>query len=233
MLSTEDRPSIAERYATAIESSNLRTNLERGCDTDLLMASGWARNHVPEKIHDGLGLGASLYRLRCEFDSAKAVMRLGKALSATDRLLVLIRLKSLAGVKMKLGDEIIAIAVDAGYLNVGDGGEIISTDAEGKKIGKDLSDAFAVVGRALDVWLSPLCPECDGVGKIGQVGNPQHICGTCGGTGRREPMSEKKKSAVFKDAADRKLGHLILMRMDVLVGAIEDGMKRVLRHHVE
>lgn len=221
----DDLPTIGERYATAIESSNLRTKLDRACDTDVLMAAGWARGHA----RDDLGLGANLYRLRCEFDSVKAVMRLGNALSTTDRMLVLTELKSLASVKGKLNDDAISMAVDSGYLDVSEDGKIISTDETGKKTGKDMQDVFAVAGRALDLWLSPLCPDCEGVGKVGQLGNPQHVCGTCGGSGRRDAKSEKKKSAVFKDEQDRRLGHLILLRMDIVVGDIEDGMKRALR----
>ena len=59
----DDMKTVAERYASAIESSNLRTRLDRRCDTD-----------IPDgrRIGPSSSLGANLARLRSEFDSAKA-----------------------------------------------------------------------------------------------------------------------------------------------------------------
>lgn len=55
------RPDIEERHAQAIESDDLMVLLKR-CSVDYLVAAGWVRD----------GLGADLFRLRVEFDNARA-----------------------------------------------------------------------------------------------------------------------------------------------------------------
>lgn len=64
MSTVEDRrPTIGERYSAATESSNLRVEGDRRGDVDLLLASGYIGKIDP--------LGAALYRLAVEFDSAR------------------------------------------------------------------------------------------------------------------------------------------------------------------
>ena len=75
----DDMKTVAERYASAIESSNLRTRLDRRCDTDILMAASWASS----------SLSANLARLRSEFDSAKAEVTGQGATSQIDMVLAL------------------------------------------------------------------------------------------------------------------------------------------------
>jgi hypothetical protein len=53
-----DRPTLDESYGRAISSSHLMVLPER-CSVDYLIAAGWVRD----------GLGASLFRLRSEWDS--------------------------------------------------------------------------------------------------------------------------------------------------------------------
>lgn len=214
---TADLPTVGELYATAIGDGIP--------DRNIIGAAGMARDHKDRPLPP---LATSLYRLRCEFDSVKAVMRLGRSLTLTDRLLVLMELKSLPGVKLNMGSVAIGFAVDSGYIKVADDGSgtILSHDAEGKKIGKDLGDVFKTTGHAIDLWLSPLCPGCDGVGRIGKPGAPQQVCGTCGGSGHRDSSAGSRKSAVFRDPADRRLGRALLVEMDRLVASVEEGMKR-------
>ena len=57
MTGTEDRPTMAEQYSRAMESSHLEVTEERG-DVDFLIAAGWT----------GESLGTDLYRTRMEFD---------------------------------------------------------------------------------------------------------------------------------------------------------------------
>ena len=59
MLETNDRPDVAERYATACTSSNLRVEAERGSSADVLIASGWSKSRV----------GGALMRLYTEYGS--------------------------------------------------------------------------------------------------------------------------------------------------------------------
>lgn len=87
---TEDKPTIAERYSRAIESSDLRVRETRG-DVDVLIAAGWAE-----------GLGTLLYRLMVEFDSVRADVRRGP-LNQTERLLILSQLTTLRDAREALG----------------------------------------------------------------------------------------------------------------------------------
>lgn len=221
MSVNDDSQSIAERYASAVGDGIP--------DRNIIGAAGMARDHKDRPLPS---LATSIYRLRCEFDSVKAVMRLGKALTLTDRLLVLMQLKSLPAVKLNLADVAIEFAVRTGYIKVADdgSGEIIGVYSEdGKKVGKDLANVMATTGHAIDLWLSPLCPECDGVGRIGAVGNPQHICGTCGGSGKRDSDTAGRKSSAFRDSADLRMGRQIMAEMDRLVAQVEEGMKQKMR----
>lgn len=204
MPELEDRPTIAERYAVAMESSNLKMRRqEMGTgDADIIMAAGLAKGHRGQD----LGFATSLYRLRCEFDSVKAVMRLGKALTLTDRLLVLMELKTLASVKRELGARAVVLATR-------------------KRFMKPDEDALRVAGRALDVWLSPVCPKCEGTGTRSEEGKPAKICRSCGGSGHR-------KNTVGLDDAEHAFGKAMLVYMDEHVAMVDEGMRRQLGHYI-
>lgn len=81
MFENNDRPDIAERYATACNSSNLRVEAERGSSADVIIASGWSKSRV----------GGALMRLHTEYAST------GKPANAseTDYRLMMMGLKSL------------------------------------------------------------------------------------------------------------------------------------------
>ena len=159
---TDERPTIAERYAVAMESSNLRVKPTR-CDTDLLMAAGVAK----DRNGNSLALGTSLYRLRAEFDSVKASIHAGKALAPVDRLMVLSQLQTLSEVKRSLGAHAVVLATKMRFM-------------------KPDADALRVAGRCLDVWLDPLCNKCGGRGTTNEYGKPKVICKSCGGSGARK-----------------------------------------------
>lgn len=61
-MSQDDRPTLPERYARAVNSSRLVVVERTRGDVDLLIAAGWVENH----------LGTMLYRLATEFDSARS-----------------------------------------------------------------------------------------------------------------------------------------------------------------
>ena len=144
MLSTEDRPGIAERYACAIESSNLRTALDRGCDTDMLMAASWAK---PDD-RDTLQMGAVLFRLRSEFDSAKAEMSGQGATALVDVVLAMSKMPSLSSGKQELGRWAVRQATVRAFMEPD-------------------SVVLMLVGQALQMFLDPTCHKCNGVGKVG------------------------------------------------------------------
>lgn len=191
---TDERPTIAERYAVAMESSNLRVKPTR-CDADILMAAGMARDHRGES----LAMATSLYRLRAEFDSVKATIHAGKALTPIDRLQVLSQLQSLSEVKRALGAHAVILATKTQFM-------------------KPDADALRVAGRCLDVWLDPLCSKCDGRGTTHEYGKPRIICRSCGGSGNR-------KFTIGEDAADRAFGQALLTSIDRMVSEVDTSMR--------
>lgn len=67
------RPSTEERYSAAVESSDMQV-LPTRCSVDYLVAAGWIQD----------SLGATLYRLRTEWDNVRAELRLAEQ-NASDR----------------------------------------------------------------------------------------------------------------------------------------------------
>lgn len=182
----DDRPTIAEQYALATESSNLRQKPTR-CDADILMAAGLARDHRG----NSLALGTSLYRLRAEFDSVKATIHAGKALAPVDRLQVLSQLQSLGEVKRALGAHAVILATKQSFM-------------------KPDADALRVAGRALDVWLDTLCNKCDGRGTTNEYGKPQIICRSCRGAGHRKAtLGEDAADRAFGQALLSSMDHMV------------------------
>lgn len=187
----DDIKTVAERYASAIESSNLRTKLDRRCDTDMLMAASWANSP----------LGANLSRLRTEFDSAKAEVRGQGATSQIDMVLALSKMPSLTSVKNELG----RFAVRQATL---------------RRFMEPDSVVLALVGQALQMFLDPTCHRCNGVGYTGGYGLPEVVCKHCDGgkrtfrlAGRTESqreflkflMAQMEASAGFAEDQMRKL----------------------------
>jgi hypothetical protein len=160
MSTIEDRPSTGERYSSAMESSNLKTDADRRGDVDMMIAAGW----VPDT------LGAMLYRLAVEFDQVRGNLRMGKTLAAIDRYEIVGRLKSLGPVKTELGRLACLRATKESFMH---------PDAK----------VLQLVGRVLDVFLDPTCTPCGGRGFTGggrhEESGPQIICRACKGTGQR------------------------------------------------
>lgn len=61
MTAIEDRPTLPERYARAMQSTHLEVLVDERCSVDLLVAAGWVKD----------GLGTMLYRLRTEYDAVR------------------------------------------------------------------------------------------------------------------------------------------------------------------
>lgn len=153
----ENRPSIDERYMRATQSSHLEVSNERTGDVDLLIASGWIGAD---------NLGALLFRLRTEFDAVNRVELRNAATSLIARTLTLMQLRSLPSTRDALG----RYAVRAATLT---------------KFMRDDRGVMKVAGRALDLWLDPMCPACDGRGFNGRPGEPRLMCTQCGGSTHR------------------------------------------------
>lgn len=237
MTLPEDRPTLPERYATAIESHHLEVVEER-CDVDVLIAAGWVRS----------SLGTDLYRLRAEYDSARgeyhqaqdnavaaerhirqlersasqasaeraASLRRTIELAAdeaqraalTARALVLIHLKTLHATRQSLGTYAVAHATRERYM------------ADDAAVGR-------IAGRALEAWLDPNCPCCGGRGFNGGFGSPMELCPLpphgCGGSGKRYVR-------LAKGEAGHQFGRSLLNQMDRKCDIVTALMKQFLAH---
>ena len=157
-MSNDQPVTIAERYTVATGARSLVMR-DRG-PVDVLIAAGWA----------GDGIGVSLMRLRAEFDAAMSSVRGTANGSPTERVLALMQVRSLTGVKAKLGEMARRQAWSSGFRGTE-------------------RDVNHITGRCLDVFLSPTCPACEGRGFNGggrheQTG-PPILCVPCRGSGTR------------------------------------------------
>lgn len=85
MNHTDTATTVEERYTTAITTSNLRVEADKGGSADVIIAVGWSASRI----------GAALMRLHTEYDSA--AIPPGQV-SNTDRALLQCKLKSLPAV---------------------------------------------------------------------------------------------------------------------------------------
>jgi hypothetical protein len=196
---TDDRPTIGERYVTAISSKNLKVNDEHPLkgDVGILIACG----------KSGDTIGSALMRLRAEFDIVKAEISGTAGNPETEMLLVLMRLKSLTDTRNRLAAWGTNRAAFKGY------------QAHPGELSK-------LIGRVLDIWLSPNCYPCEGRGFTGggrgEHSGPRMRCSSCGETGKR-------KHRLGKDDAERAFAGELLSHMDRMVCDVEAQMSRFLR----
>lgn len=197
MNDTTDRPTLGERYSTATESSNLKVK-ETACDADILIAAGWAHEEI----------GSMLVRLQSEFDSAKSEMRGQGATALVDQVLILSKLKTLPATKQALGRWAVRLATKKAFM-------------------KPDGDVLRLAGRALDVFLDPNCPHCEGRGKNGGYGLPEVLCKHCRGSGKRDARK------FGQDEADRAFVQFLLCAMDAQAESALRSMRCMLRNTEE
>jgi hypothetical protein len=89
MNQDDDRPTLAERYVRAAQSSHLKHEHGR-CDTDYLRAAG--------SLEDSLGV--ALMRLRSEYDTTRAETPADDPLAA--HAIALVQMKNLHGVRVRI-----------------------------------------------------------------------------------------------------------------------------------
>lgn len=200
MSTIEDRPTIGERYSSAIESSNLRLGERRG-DVDYLIAAAMIRNP----------LAASLYRLQAEYDGVRAEHQ-----AAAQRVRDLEKMaRGESGEDDRTGksaeersEEILqwaqeeAVRSHAAIIARLTGlettkrlfGHFCEAQATRLQASKRITDVpphavRVIAGRLLDVFLSPLCPTCHGRGSSGggrhEQSGPPIPCAACRRTGLR------------------------------------------------
>lgn len=222
MRTTNDEPvTMAERYSGAIESSNLRVRETAG-DVDLLVAAGLAGNCLAGAL---LRLQVEYDTVRGEHQSAEARLRAAEAEAGrqkgdrvdadgvkttaddraaaiagaaaaqalTDHVMILAALPSLRGAKEMLGHHALARARELRY-------------------GLTTEQVLRLAGAALDVFLSPQCRVCKGVGFTGSLlrGQQQKRCDACRATGsRRYSVGKDEQSRAFVFALLLDLSHMV------------------------
>lgn len=177
---------LEERYIAAAASSHLRLSLEQAGAVDLLISAGWVRD----------GLATGLYRLRGEFDNAKATIRqqqtryndlhaqanarrraAGKHDEEAASLCAQAETEALTARALILMQLKSLDGVTRALRHFGE------KQASRRGFGGD--NVHRVTGHALDLMLDPLCPHCDGVGFFGGFGKAKTLCTKCRGSTRR------------------------------------------------
>lgn len=213
MSAAIDRPDTAERYSNAVVTSHLEVKPTAG-DVDLLIASGW--------LGPTQSLGVSLYRLRVEFEACdvrgikplppeeapdwthlpgnedgailwharehERVMKEFAARRVTAKALALLHMKSLRST-------VEAVGVFAWF------------QARRLRFEASPETVNAIVGRAVDLWLDPICHHCCGRGFNGGFGVPLVLCVHCSGTKVRKPRLAKSEPG-------HQFGLALLVEMD-------------------
>ena len=247
---TEDttKPGLDERYARAINSTDLRMVDDRQGSADLLAAFGISA-----------GLGALLQRLRAEFDSVKGEHGLADAefqrvrgviagklaqaqreLRQSDRGPTRAALYYREAEEMRIESERAALtataltmmhlktlreaknALAAYALNMATRRRHMISDRE----------VIALTGHALGVWLDHRCRKCSGTGAVGEFGRRRLTCRACTGSGNaKDGLGQSADQARFcadllRDMGD-KSEHGVARDVHINRKAIKQGKEKI------
>ena len=189
MTTIEDDPvTLAEKYIGAASSSHLRVETAR-CDADMLIAAGKLTSR----------LGVLLWRLRGEFDAARAET------APQEQATKLLHLRSLYAAKRELLVLMLGAVKDS---------DLIITHEE----------AAQVTMRVLDAWLDPTCPGCEGRGFNGGThrGEREMTCRACRGTRLR-------RTSIARNGMQRLLADKVHFAMSEAMFTTEVEMRAMLR----
>lgn len=201
-LADDEPPTVAERYGLATQSSHLRVEGRCRGDADYLIAAGLLAEPVGETGPRPRALAAALYRLRTEFDAARASTG---PMNRTEMYLVLSQLKTLREARDGIGVFAVALATRIRFM-------------------QDDAAVGMIAGRVLDVWLDPTCQSCDGRGFNGghHRGERKIACGGCRGTGERR--------ALLGDTGEEKrFARALLDHLGAMLNDAEEHLRRKLR----
>ena len=255
MRSTDDEPmTLAERYSSAVESSNLRLKETRG-DLDLIIAVGVAaqgpaddEDDTEEKRlrkgrqRDEAMLAAMLMRLLVEFDlvrgdyrAAELQMRQREAEAKRAERKGWIGGVSAAERAERIMEEAEAAALTAHVLILSQLSSLRDVKAlfrcyaiaQATRLRFMQPDAYVLklAGQVLDVFISPTCRHCHGRGFFGSL---QH--------GEKQTIcrpckgSGNRRDSMGKDEFDRRFANQLLMQTSSLLAAAEaktSGQRRV------
>lgn len=248
---TEDttKPTLDEKYARAINATDLRMVDGRTGSADLLAAFGLSAS-----------LGALLQRLRQEFDSVKGEHGLAETESLRMRALIDAKSKESHREMMRMdkGPTKAALyAREADWLRAeADGASatalaLVMMHLKSLRETKNALAEFALVmatrrrhmipdrevialtGHALVAWLDPRCRKCNGSKVVGGYnGKTEIMCRACGGTGNAEQNlgqndAQKKFCAdLLRDMGD-KSGHGVARDVHQNRKAIRQGKEKI------
>lgn len=202
-MSEEEKPTLAERYAGAINATDLTMLDRRAGSADLLAAVGISS-----------GLGSLLLRLRTEYDQvAQDVRRAGND-SHTEAVLIYMHLKTLREAKNALAVYAMLMATKRRHM---------IPDKE----------VIVLTGRTLTAWLDVRCRKCVGTGVLGGYDGKRQIrCRACGGTGNAVdsvPINEAQQrfcADLMRDM-DQKSGYEASRDVNKNKAAIRAGKEKI------
>lgn len=184
---------VADRYARAITSSNLRMHDQRVGDVDVLIASGLTSRRLSKNT---ASLASMLYRLRIEYDKVDKRSLAHNSVNMTHVLLALTHVRSLVPTL-----EAMRSFVDG------------QAWREGMQM--EVQVKHRVADRVLDFILDPTCHRCNGVRFKVVTGTSRlsgEECSSCLGSGKRPLFFDEEISAeeyeltgIVKDAVQRKM----------------------------
>jgi hypothetical protein len=155
-IADDTRPDIAERYAAATTSSNLRCEARTQGPLDVIVSAAWANEED----------GGILARARNEFDNVHA--SIPASVGATNR-----RMLAAMGMGTLMAAKIVVRRWAA-------------ERAERRGWEYEEDELHKVAWQALSTYLDPACPMCTGRTFSGGYDGTPHIrCGHCHETGKR------------------------------------------------
>lgn len=159
MSNIEEKPGIAEKYAAATTSSNLRCEARTAGPLDVIVSAAWS----------GELEGGTLSRCRIEFDGVHAALPTHLGLS-NRRMLATMQMGTLLAAKTVVRRWAAERAKNRGWE-------------------WDEDELHKCAWHALSTWLDPLCASCGGRGfSSGYEGPTKQLtmrCGHCRETGKR------------------------------------------------
>lgn len=233
MTAIEDRPTLPERYARALDSTHLALVLDERCSVDILIAAGWVKE----------GLGTKLYRLRTEYDAVRGrhrqaeiaraaamahAARVGHEADRCGAPAQALKLRQIAAhiARSAEGEALMAKVTILSAMKTLAGakealGRFASITATRERYMQPDAVVMRIAGLALDAWMDPACSHCHGTGLAGGVGVVAGICTHCGG-------SKLRPCRLHATEAGRQFGRSLMNHMDRKTDYVTGQMRRFL-----
>jgi hypothetical protein len=245
----DERPTLAERYGSAVTSSHLKAEADHRCDVDYLIAAGLLKD----------GLGSALLRLRAEYDAARALLRhvetsveiWQERIAEIDaQAAPMLRKPAIAPAELRQLRDLHAEqqrvrAELAGYLASEHGLVLTGLKTLGTVRERVANLALALcttswplaqeaavrtAGRVLDAWLDPNCRGCDGRGFNGGTHRGEQVirCKVCLGSRlRRVKVASTGEESRFAAMLADKLAELQRRAIDEMQMLLRESFAEV------